>query len=60
MRNASETSPSDSTQDLRATFVVPRSLADEFRLVAKRNNRTLSGELRQLMRDAVERDRKAA
>jgi hypothetical protein len=56
MRNANETSPNLNTV-MRATFEVPRELVEEFRQVAKRNDRTLSGELRQLMREAIERDR---
>lgn len=56
MRKASET-PAPAEEDLmRTTFEVPRSLVDQFRLVAKRNERTLSAELRQLMREAVERE----
>lgn len=58
MRNASETSSKLNTV-MRATFEVPRELVEEFRLVAKRNDRTLSGELRQLMREAIEREQAA-
>jgi len=58
MRKANETTQADA--DLRATFIVPRALADEFRLVAKRNQRTLSGELRKMMEDAVARAKEAA
>jgi hypothetical protein len=57
---------SDETEDdvLRATFEVPRSLVDAFRALAKRRERTLSAQLRQSMRDELdreaERDRTAA
>lgn len=59
MRKANETSLKQNTV-MRATFEVPRDLVEEFRLVAKRNDRTLSGELRQLMREAIEREQEAA
>ncbi len=60
MRKASETSSSLPPGILRATFEVDRALADEFRLVAKRRERTFSGELRQLMREAIDRDKAEA
>lgn len=41
---------------MRATFEVPRSLADAFRELASRRERTFSAELRQLMRDELERE----
>jgi hypothetical protein len=59
MRNANESGAVDEKL-MRPTFEAPRALVEEFRLIAKRNDRTLSGELRQLMRDAIERDREAA
>lgn len=44
---------------MRATFEVPRDLVEEFRLVAKRNDRTLSSQLRELMREAVKEAQEA-
>ena len=62
MRKTSENPASGRTDEIRATFVAPRDLIDELRLIAKRNQRTLSGELRKMIDDAVtrERDRSAA
>lgn len=45
---------------MRATFEVPRPLVEEFRLLAKRRERTFSAELRQLMRDELDRDKAVA
>ncbi len=59
MRNANETHQ-NRNPEIRATFVAPRDLIDEFRLIAKRNQRTFSGEVRKMIEDAVERERSAA
>jgi hypothetical protein len=58
MRNASEIEQGDA--EIRATFVVPKTLADEFRELANRRERTFSAELRQLMRAEIDREREAA
>lgn len=59
MRNTSETPERAGEGTLRATFEVPRSLADEFREVARRRERTFSAELRKLMADEIERAKAA-
>jgi hypothetical protein len=56
MRNASET-PETDRDVIRTTFEAPRPLINEFRLIAKRNQRTLSGEVRKMIEDAVEHAR---
>lgn len=59
MRNTSETvkvSVAEQSDTIRATFVAPRSLVDDFRALAARRERNLSAELRKLMADELERD----
>lgn len=46
--------------EIRATFVAPRDLVEEFRALARRRERNLSQELRKLMADEVARDRERA
>jgi hypothetical protein len=57
MRNASE-NHTGQNPEIRATFVAPRELIDEFRLIAKRNQRTFSGEVRKMIENAVAHERK--
>lgn len=60
MRKASAIAQDGRSDEIRATFLAPRSLVDEFRLIAKRRERSMSAELRRLIADEVRKDSEAA
>jgi plasmid stability protein len=41
---------------MRFTMIIERALVDEFRPIAERHDRSVSAELRAMMREAVDRE----